>query len=58
MGTTGVICTVLVGVAMDIVFVWVNIDKIDEGLRPNNRNIRQVLRYIQRYGGNEKSKLI
>jgi hypothetical protein len=37
MGTTGVICAVLVGVVMAIVFVWVNIDKIDEGLRAHNK---------------------
>jgi hypothetical protein len=37
MGTTGVICAVLVGAIAAIVFVWVNIDKIDEGLREHNR---------------------
>lgn len=37
MGTTGVICAVLVGAILAIAFVWVNINKIDDDLRSHNR---------------------
>lgn len=37
----GTICAVLVGAIVAIVFVWVNIDKIDEGLRAYNKYWRK-----------------